>query len=240
MTLQTLIDKSTKRMGTVHSVVLASAIEMIKRAHKEGINVLVTDGYRSMEEQARIYGKGRQSYYYKGKNYGDPDESIVSNAKPGSSNHNYGLAIDFVLCNDDASEVYYEVNAKYKRVAAIGKSLGFAWGGDWKGFKDYPHLEMMGGLTLTDLQRGKRPKLNINFIPELIDDETGKEDEDMKFNPSNESMKQSVARMLLRLSEKENGISKEHREQFLKGEMTVSDAIALLYVAHDRGLIVGK
>ncbi|MFP9170447.1 M15 family metallopeptidase, partial [Enterococcus faecalis] len=23
------------------------------------------------------------------------------------------------------------------------KTLGFEWGGDWKRFKDYPHLEMI-------------------------------------------------------------------------------------------------
>ncbi|WP_285856563.1 M15 family metallopeptidase [Peribacillus frigoritolerans] len=27
----------------------------------------------------------------------------------------------------------------------MGKNSDFNWGGDWSGFKDYPHLEMTGG-----------------------------------------------------------------------------------------------
>jgi peptidoglycan LD-endopeptidase CwlK len=44
-------------------------------------------------------------------------------------------------------------------VAEIAKELGFQWGGDWRGFKDYPHLQMDFGLTIDDLQKGKRPKM---------------------------------------------------------------------------------
>ena len=43
-------------------------------------------------------------------------------------------------------------------VAEIAKELGFQWGGDWRSFKDYPHLQMDFGLTINDLQEGKRPK----------------------------------------------------------------------------------
>jgi peptidoglycan LD-endopeptidase CwlK len=39
----------------------------------------------------------------------------------------------------------------------MAKALGFEWGGDWAQFKDYPHLQMNFGLTLADLQNGKRP-----------------------------------------------------------------------------------
>ncbi len=28
-------------------------------------------------------------------------------------------------------------------VVSIAKTLGFDWGGDWRGFKDYPHLQMI-------------------------------------------------------------------------------------------------
>ena len=48
---------------------------------------------------------------------------------------------------------------KWQRVAAIGKELGFKWGGDWSSFKDYPHLEMTGGLSYKQLQAGKEPHI---------------------------------------------------------------------------------
>ncbi|WP_249596564.1 peptidoglycan-binding protein [Peribacillus frigoritolerans] len=58
------------------------------------------------------------------------------------------------------------MNTKWKRVAAIGKELGFKWGGDWSGFKDYPHLEMTGGLSYSQLQAGKKPTLGLKFKPD--------------------------------------------------------------------------
>ncbi|WP_072272750.1 peptidoglycan-binding protein [Peribacillus simplex] len=57
----------------------------------------------------------------------------------------------------------WTVNTKWKRVAAIGKELGFKWGGDWTSFKDYPHLEMTGGLSYSQMQAGKKPSLTLKF-----------------------------------------------------------------------------
>ena len=32
--------------------------------------------------------------------------------------------------------------------AHSGKSVGLEWGGDWTGFKDWPHFQYTGGLSL--------------------------------------------------------------------------------------------
>lgn len=248
MTVQILINKSINRMGLVHPVVKDSAIELIKRAYKEGIHVLMTNGYRNLEEQAKLYGKGRNSYIYKGRNYGDPKSAIVTNARPGSSNHNYGLAVDYVLANEDATEVYYTVNDKFKRVAAIAKTLGFAWGGDWSSFKDYPHLEMMGGLKIEDLQNGKRPNLTVKFTPTIIKEETRIPNKNVDKNkkiykPSNAEFINATARVLKRFEDKyvhgDKAISSIHKEKLRMGELSLDDAIALIYVALDRELIKG-
>ncbi len=45
----------------------------------------------------------------------------------------------------------------WMEVVEIAKDLGFSWGGDFTRFKDYPHLQMDFGLSIRDLQRGKRP-----------------------------------------------------------------------------------
>lgn len=92
--------------------------------------------------------------------------SIVSNAKPGTSVHNYGLAIDYFLVSDDGNISLWTVNDKWRRVAAIAKSMGFEWGGDWTSFKDYPHLQYTKGLTISQLRAGKRPT-----FPTLIKEE---------------------------------------------------------------------
>lgn len=87
----------------------------------------------------------------------------MTNAKPGQSYHNFGLAIDFFTVSDDGKKANWTVNSKWQRVAAIGKDLGFKWGGDWSSFKDYPHLEMTGGLSYSQLQAGKEPHLTFKF-----------------------------------------------------------------------------
>jgi peptidoglycan LD-endopeptidase CwlK len=158
--LETLLDRSEKNMGSgIHPVVKESALEMVKRAYQEGIFVQISAGYRSMEEQAKLYGQGRLGYIYEGKNYSDLSKPRVTNAMPGQSYHNYGLAIDYVIVSDDGKNGIWTVDEKWRRVAAIGKSLGFAWGGDWSSFKDYPHLDMTGGLTYSQLNAGTKPRL---------------------------------------------------------------------------------
>nr|WGD98862.1 M15 family metallopeptidase [Bacillus safensis] len=90
---------------------------MIKQAYKEGIFVQITSGYRSFAEQNKLYAKGRTA-----------SGNIVTKAKGGQSNHNYGLAIDYVLLSTDGKKAIWTVNEKWRRVAQIGKSLGFSWG----------------------------------------------------------------------------------------------------------------
>ncbi|WVN10008.1 peptidoglycan-binding protein [Peribacillus frigoritolerans] len=154
--LRTLLERSVKKMGKeMNPVVKAAALEMIERAYNEGIYVQISAGYRSLEEQASLYGQGRV-YIYNGKNYSNLAKPIVTNAKPGQSYHNFGLAFDFFIVSDDGKKAIWTVNSKWQRVAAIGKELGFIWGGDWSSL-DYPHLEMTGGLSYKQLQAGKKP-----------------------------------------------------------------------------------
>ncbi|MEK3995622.1 M15 family metallopeptidase [Psychrobacillus sp. FSL K6-2365] len=156
VSLDELIRRSVNRIGAVHPSLKEYTIELIKRCYKEGILVQISSGFRSNEDQAYIYGQGRPSYIWKGKVYGSKG-SIVSNAPPGTSIHNYGLAIDYFLVSEDGNKSLWTVNDKWKRVAAIAKSMGFEWGGDWKSLKDYPHLQYNKGLTIAQLKAGHRP-----------------------------------------------------------------------------------
>lgn len=146
MDLKTLLSKSEKKLVGLHPKVAYYAQKVIEQAFSEGILVQITQGLRTIAEQQALYDQGRTK-----------PGNIVTNAKPGTSYHNYGLAVDYVLLSDDGKTALWTVNTKWKRVAAIGKSYGFAWGGDWTSFKDYPHLEMSFGLTCTQLKAGKKP-----------------------------------------------------------------------------------
>lgn len=148
MDLNYVLSKSEKRVSQLHPVVAAKTRELIRLCHREGINIVITQGLRTLEEQAELYAQGRTK-----------PGKIVTNAKPGYSFHCYGVAVDYALLADDGYNVLWTVNDKWRRVAAIAKSLGFAWGGDWKGFVDYPHLEMTFGLSINDYLSGKRPEV---------------------------------------------------------------------------------
>jgi len=102
-----------------------------------GHTMRITQGFRSIEEQNKLYGQGR-----------DYPGQIVTKAKGGQSFHNYGVAVDFVF----RKEVYNASAALWQTFGAIGKKHGFEWGGDWTGFVDQPHLEMKLGYSLKDFQ----------------------------------------------------------------------------------------
>ncbi|MEH7246822.1 M15 family metallopeptidase [Neobacillus niacini] len=137
----------------LHPIVRERSDQLIQQAAAKGIVIMITDDFRSTEDQDLLYEKGRTA-----------EGNIVTHAKGGESYHNFGLAVDFAIKtpNDDVIwDMQYDGNKNGKgdwnEVVELAKSLGFAWGGDWSQFKDYPHLQMDFGLTLAELQNGKRP-----------------------------------------------------------------------------------
>ena len=146
VSLETLIRRSLDNMGAVHPAVKDKTLLILHKAYAENINVQVSSGLRTFEQQARLYAQGRTA-----------PGNIVTNAEPGESVHNYGLAIDYFLTTWDGQQAVWMVDNDWRRVAEIGKSLGFTWGGDWSSFPDYPHLQLTDGLTWHDLKAGRRP-----------------------------------------------------------------------------------
>jgi peptidoglycan L-alanyl-D-glutamate endopeptidase CwlK len=144
----------------LHPTVKEQTKQLIQQSAKKGIVVVITDGFRSPEDQDRLYEQGRTI-----------EGDVVTNAKGGESYHNYGLAIDFALKTPSGDIIWdrqYDGNknrvADWSEVVKIAKNLGFEWGGDWAQFKDYPHLQMDFGLTIADLQNGERPPDNSSLI----------------------------------------------------------------------------
>ena len=95
-----------------------------------GLEPLIYCTYRSLEEQALEYAKGRT---IKGK--------IVTNAKPGQSAHNYGLALDFVPMQNGRPQ--WSNNALYDAAINIAISCGLESLRDSK-FPERAHLQMPG------------------------------------------------------------------------------------------------
>jgi peptidoglycan LD-endopeptidase CwlK len=152
---ETVKSKSDKRLVGLHPVVKQRAELLIYAAYNAGVPTVITQGFRSFEYQNQLYAQGR---------FGNPGP-IVTNAKGGRSFHNYGLAIDFALLLPDGKSVSWDTvrdgdrdgQRDWFEVAAIGKKLGFEWGGDWERFIDMPHLQLTFGLTIDQCQRGIVP-----------------------------------------------------------------------------------
>ncbi|AWB46813.1 peptidase M15 [Paenibacillus sp. CAA11] len=146
-------EKDVPSVTGLHPVVAAKQKELITTAARQGIRVVITDGFRSSEEQETLYQQGRNT-----------SGKIVTYARGGQSYHNYGLAIDFAL-KTKAGKIIWDMDydgnkngkADWLEVVAIAKKLGFEWGGDWTDFPDYPHLQMDFGLSISQLKRGVRP-----------------------------------------------------------------------------------
>jgi peptidoglycan LD-endopeptidase CwlK len=137
----------------LHPIVKERSDQLIQQAANKGIEILITDDFRSAEDQDRLYELGRSV-----------EGNIVTNAKGGESYHNFGLAVDFAIktpSGDVIWDMQYDGNKNGKpdwnEVVKLAKTLGFEWGGDWSQFKDFPHLQMNFGLTVAELQNGKRP-----------------------------------------------------------------------------------
>lgn len=101
---------------------------LVARAAAAGINIKVISGLRTYAEQDALYAHGRS----------EPG-SIVTNARGGYSNHNFGIAFDIGVF--DGSR-YVPESPRYKAVGAIGIDLGLEWGGNWKTIKDEPHFQL--------------------------------------------------------------------------------------------------
>lgn len=147
----------SRSLDDLHPVVRAMAVQLLARCAAAEAPLTVSYTLRSMERQAQLYAQGRTI-----------PGPIVTNARPGHSFHNYGLALDVVptellaLSNwGDTSEHQARTDRLWARVGAIGKGVGFRWGGDFAHIRDRPHFEWSAGLTLAQVRAGRRPSADM-------------------------------------------------------------------------------
>ncbi|HRH31639.1 MAG TPA: RHS repeat-associated core domain-containing protein, partial [Candidatus Paceibacterota bacterium] len=132
--------RTNERISQLDPRVQQPAINFINQTESDlGVQLRISTGYRSNEEQNRLYMSSRTN----------PPGPWRTNAKAGESYHNYGLAIDVVRMKDGQAD-WTPVTTD---IANIAKQQGFAWGGDWSGNKDYPHFEMTFGQHWSELMK---------------------------------------------------------------------------------------
>jgi len=134
---------NSRKVEDLHPKVADLCRKFINACYKEGINVLITSTYRDHESQDALYAQGRTTPGRK-----------VTNARAGSSWHNWRCAFDFVpIVNGKAM---WDDHRTFMRCGEIAESVGLEWAGRWKSMKELAHCQWTGGLTLADLQAGKK------------------------------------------------------------------------------------
>lgn len=120
--------RSEKVIATLLSEVQPIARALVQKASGSGILIRVISGLRTYEEQNALYAQGRTA-----------PGKIVTNARGGYSNHNFGIAFDIGVFEGNK---YLPESAKYKAVGVLGMDLGLEWGGNWKTIVDQPHYQL--------------------------------------------------------------------------------------------------
>lgn len=154
LTLDQIKAKSATKLAQLLPVVRTAAEKLIERCYQRGVQILITQGFRSFAEQNELYAQGRSK-----------PGLVVTNAKGGESFHNFGVAIDFALLLADGRQVSWDTLRDddkdslpdWSEVVEEAKVIGFEWGGDWRTFKDLPHFQFTFGLTIQQYRLGRRP-----------------------------------------------------------------------------------
>lgn len=122
-------------------------------AGQKGLEYRAICGTRTFEEQAQLYAQGRTK-----------PGKIVTNARPGSSFHNFGLAIDCGVF--EGGKYLDETNPRkaaafHREASKLCAKHGLRWGGNFKSIVDMPHYELDTEVTLAKMRLRKQQNLPL-------------------------------------------------------------------------------
>jgi peptidoglycan L-alanyl-D-glutamate endopeptidase CwlK len=153
-------ERSAKFIATlspeVRDAFIAFIVDAKELVAQNGLDYKVICGTRTFEEQAALYAKGRTAPGPK-----------VTNAKPGSSMHNFGLAVD---CGVFKGKVYMDgstpADAKladlmHKHASTLCAKHKLRWGGNFKSLYDAPHFEYDTPYSLAELRTRKETNKSL-------------------------------------------------------------------------------
>jgi peptidoglycan L-alanyl-D-glutamate endopeptidase CwlK len=131
--------RSEQNIFTLFPKAQKEARNFLKRLKNAGINARIISGTRTYAVQNILFAQGRTLA-----------GTIVTNARGGESNHNFGIAWDIGIFT--AQGQYLPDSPLYDKAAEVGLSPNLEWGGHWQSFKDKPHYQMKTGLTSQKLR----------------------------------------------------------------------------------------
>lgn len=120
-----------RSIDVLHPELKKKIEELKKRCFAAGLKIGISETWRTVEEQDKLYAKGRT----------EPG-NIVTNAigSTYSSMHQWYIAFDFF--RNDGKGAYNNSDGFFNKVGLIGEAIGLEWGGNWKSFVDLPHFQL--------------------------------------------------------------------------------------------------
>jgi peptidoglycan L-alanyl-D-glutamate endopeptidase CwlK len=141
----------SREINDLHARVAAMCRSHAAACAAAGIDLLVTQTFRSAAEQDVLFAQGRTT-----------PGNIVTNARGGESWHQWRLAYDVVplLAGKPVWRTSGRDGVLWAKVGALGEQCGLEWAGRWKGeLREMAHFQMTDGLTIADLQAGRQPRI---------------------------------------------------------------------------------
>lgn len=138
----------SRDISRLRSDVSSNCRVFIQRCADAGLPVLVVETVRDLEYQASLYAQGRTK----------PGKVVTNQKTPSFHWDKVGLAFD--ICKNVKGHEYDDA-AFFRKCGAIGKEMGFTWGGDWKSLPDRPHFQWDDGgrFTASMVRKGQLPRM---------------------------------------------------------------------------------
>ncbi|MCL2616731.1 MAG: M15 family metallopeptidase [Defluviitaleaceae bacterium] len=140
----------TRDINHLHPTVRRGAQEFLARTKAAGLNVLITETFRTKAYQDSLYAKGRTA-----------PGSIVTNLRGGQSMHEFRIAFD--ICKNVRGQEYSDT-AFFNQCGKIWQDMGGEWGGNWASFPDKPHMQYTHGYTESQIRNGTRIPDNAQML----------------------------------------------------------------------------
>jgi peptidoglycan L-alanyl-D-glutamate endopeptidase CwlK len=122
---------SETRLSKVHPELAKRARLLIDALAAKGFPFEVVQGLRTYAEQDALFAQCRTK-----------PGNIVTRARGGQSNHNFGLAVD--ICPVRNGKLDWNWRTAFLTIDSEAEKVGLLWGGDWHKFLDLPHVELAG------------------------------------------------------------------------------------------------
>jgi peptidoglycan L-alanyl-D-glutamate endopeptidase CwlK len=122
------------------------AREFLKAADALPLTYKIISGTRTFAEQNELFAQGRTK-----------SGKIVTKAKGGESNHNFGIAWDIGIF-DGTNYLTGATRQEEQAYIDLGKHIlakvaDLEWGGNWHDFVDRPHYQLNAGETVAAIRQ---------------------------------------------------------------------------------------